>query len=113
MASNNRKRLFIWEFLKVAEDSISLKCLKKKCHEEEIIQISNLINHLQRHSEEYKKYEEMMVAANEEEITYADDLSSTDCYLREPVFDYKMGKPFSWWTEHHNRYPTIALIATL
>jgi len=22
-----------------------------------------------------------------------------------------MGKPFSWWAEHHNRYPTIALIA--
>ena len=35
----------------------------------------------------------------------------TDCYLREPVLDYKMGKPFTWWAEHHSRYPAIAQIA--
>ena len=43
-----------------------------------------------------------------------DDSSSTnelDCYLREPVLDYKMGKPFTWWAEHHSRYPAIAQIA--
>ena len=34
-----------------------------------------------------------------------------DCYLREPVLDYKRGKPFAWWVEHKTRYPTIAQIA--
>ena len=34
-----------------------------------------------------------------------------DCYLREPVLDYKTGKPFDWWAEHHKRYPNIAQVA--
>ena len=44
----------------------------------------------------------------------ADDSSSTnelDCYLREPLLEYKMGEPFTWWAEHHSRYPAIAQIA--
>ena len=44
----------------------------------------------------------------------ADDSSSTnelDCYLREPVLDYKMRKPFTWWAKHHSRYPAMAQIA--
>ena len=45
--------------------------------------------------------------------SWVDDSSSInelDCYLREPVLDYKMSKPFAWWAEHHSRYPVIAQI---
>ena len=45
----------------------------------------------------------------------ADDSSSTnelDCYLRESVLDYKMGKPFTWWAEHHS-ISNITIIARI
>ena len=78
MASNTRKRLPIWKFFKVAEDSkfaICSKYLKEVprggdtgCNTK-VFTASNLVNHLQRHSEEYKKYEEMKAAAKEKETT--------------------------------------------
>jgi len=37
--------------------------------------------------------------------------SKLECYLREPVLDYKMGKPFAWWANHKLWYPTLAQVA--
>ena len=60
---------------KVAEDlkfAVCLKCLKEVPRggdKAKVFTTSNLVNHLWRHSEEYKKYEEMKVTAKEKETS--------------------------------------------
>lgn len=44
----------------------------------------------------------------------ASSSNSTDeveCFLSEPLVDYKVGTPFKWWAENKARFPVLAQIA--
>ena len=34
-----------------------------------------------------------------------------DCFLSEPVIDYKDGDPFTWWSQHKARFPLLSRLA--
>ena len=38
-------------------------------------------------------------------------MNEVDCYLMEPLLDYKESQPFVWWADHKSRYPTVAQVA--
>ena len=81
--ASNRERSPIWDFFKVAEDSkfaICLKCLKEVPRggdNTKFYTTSNLVNHLQNHSKEYKKYEVIKAVVKEKEATSSQDDKQT------------------------------------
>ena len=38
-------------------------------------------------------------------------LDEVECYLGEPLLDYKSGNPFKWWGENNARFPILAQLA--
>ena len=41
----------------------------------------------------------------------ASPMNEVDCYLMEPLLDYKESLPFVWWANYKSRYPTVAQVA--
>ena len=41
----------------------------------------------------------------------ASPMNEVDCYLMEPLLNYKESQPFAWWADHKSRYPTVAQVA--
>ena len=38
-------------------------------------------------------------------------MNEVDCYLMEPLLDYKESQPFAWWADHKSCYPIVAQVA--
>ena len=38
-------------------------------------------------------------------------IDEVECFLAEPLLNYKNGNPFKWWGENNAWFPTLALLA--
>ena len=53
-------------------------------------------------------YSEIIEDSGASSSSSADEV---ECFLSEPLVDYKVGNPFKWWDENKGRFPTLAQIA--